>query len=231
MTFRPAQRQSLAEQLAGTLRDAIVIGRFQPGDSLPAERELAEQFRVNRSSVREALHRLEAWGLVEIRHGGGTRVTDFLTEAGLQLLPFLLAPAGVLDRALLRDVQELRMVLLGYGAARAALRATPAQITALEEAVSRIEAAQDPEAARDADFDFYDALVAASGNRVLQLVSGAIRRIYTEHRPLFADVWGPGIDPAFHRDALAAVRARDPAAARAVMEAYGGHASQTLVNE
>ncbi len=71
---RPRARGGVADRLAASLRTSIVRGRLRPGDPLPSERELADQYEVNRSSVREAMKRLEAWGLVKIRHGGATRV-------------------------------------------------------------------------------------------------------------------------------------------------------------
>ena len=95
MSFAPVKRLKLAEQLASSIRSAIIQGTYGPGDTLPSERDLAGQFEVNRSSVREAILRLEAWGLVEVKQGGGTRVRDFLTSAGLQVLPFLTASVHV----------------------------------------------------------------------------------------------------------------------------------------
>ena len=73
MTKRP---ERIADKIAEKLRSAIVGGRLRPGDALPSERELAEQYDVNRSSIREAMGRLETWGLVKIRHGGATRVSS-----------------------------------------------------------------------------------------------------------------------------------------------------------
>ena len=103
MEFKPIKQQKIAEQIAAVLRDAIIKGTYRTGEPLPSERELATQFAVNRSSVREAIHRLEGWGLVNIRQGGGTMVRDVLASAGLQVLPYLLAPSGALDAKWLVD--------------------------------------------------------------------------------------------------------------------------------
>src|SRR5262249_9227490 len=84
-----AARQKVAERVATSLRRAIVEGRFGPGDAPPPERDLADRYDVNRSSIREAMKRLEAWGLVRIRHGGATRVSDFFLSAGLEIVPYL----------------------------------------------------------------------------------------------------------------------------------------------
>ena len=92
-------RRNIAERIARTLRASIVKGRLQPGEALPSERVLAEKYDVNRSSVREAMKRLEGWGLVTIRQGGATRVAEVLLDAGMSLLPELLEAGGTLHHS------------------------------------------------------------------------------------------------------------------------------------
>ena len=129
MPFEPVPRRPVSEAVFEELRTAILGGRYAAGEALPAERLLAEAFAVNRHAVREALKRLQQAGLVEVRHGGATRVLDWRAEGGLDLLahvPF----AG--DRAagpeLLRSVVEARR-WIGIDVARlAAARATTAQV-------------------------------------------------------------------------------------------------------
>src|SRR5688500_1031355 len=106
-TPAPLERRKIAEQIADALKDAIVRGRLKTGESLPSERDLAEKYAVNRSSIREAMLRLEAWGLVEIRQGGATKVRDFLMSTGVTLLPHLFEVGRRLDPGMLRDVHEI----------------------------------------------------------------------------------------------------------------------------
>lgn len=222
--FAPVSRARLAEKVADAVRDVILRGSLRPGDPLPAERDLAEQFGVNRSSVREALNRLEAWGLVEVRQGAGVRVADFLSTSGLALLPWLLAPGGQLDPDLLRDLLELRVALLGFTARLAARRADKAALAALADALDRLNAAQDLDAVQAADFDLFEALVAGSGNRVLGLLVAAIGQVYRHNQATFAVLYALPFDTADHAAALAALRARDADAAAAAMERYGRRA-------
>jgi GntR family transcriptional regulator, transcriptional repressor for pyruvate dehydrogenase complex len=134
MPFTPVPRRPVSEAVFEQLRSAILSGRYAAGDPLPAERVLAEAFAVNRHAVREALKRLQQAGLVEVRHGGATRVLDWRAGGGLDLLahvPF----AG--DRGagpeLLRSVVEARR-WIGIDVARlAAARATVAQVELLGE--------------------------------------------------------------------------------------------------
>jgi GntR family transcriptional regulator, transcriptional repressor for pyruvate dehydrogenase complex len=81
----PVAGQSRAETIADGLRAQILDGKYGPGDRLPSERDLSERLGVNRSSVREALKKLEHLGMIAIRPGGGARVVP-LQEAGLGVL-------------------------------------------------------------------------------------------------------------------------------------------------
>jgi GntR family transcriptional repressor for pyruvate dehydrogenase complex len=75
--FQPIQAERVPARIAGQLQRAILAGQLQPGNRLPSERELAEQFQASRTSIREATRMLEMSGLVTIRPGGngGTYVT------------------------------------------------------------------------------------------------------------------------------------------------------------
>jgi GntR family transcriptional repressor for pyruvate dehydrogenase complex len=221
MGFAPVKRLKLAEQLASSIRSAILQGAYGPGDTLPSERDLAGQFEVNRSSVREAILRLEAWGLVEVKQGGGTRVRDFLTSAGLQVLPYLLAPAGELDGKLLRDLLEIRVMLLGWTAAKAAERSAGVTASKLRLALERLDAETEIRGIQEADFDFFEKLVELTDNQVLNLLANAVRQVYMQNSELFGALYlSPG-GTELHHETLRAVEAGDVAAARAAMEAYG----------
>ncbi len=219
--FPPVKRLKVAEQVAGTLRDAILGGSFGVGDTLPSERDLASEFKINRSSVREAIHRLEAWGLVEVRQGGGTRVRDFLAGAGLQLLPWLLAPGGALDPKMLTDLLELRVALLGWTASRAAERRDDARVAELRDCLDRLVSARTPAARGEADWDFFEIQVRLTGNSVLALLANAMRQVYDHNRSLFEMLYAsPDFDLEPHRRAVAAIEGRDPTAASTAMEDY-----------
>src|SRR5256885_1262003 len=83
-------RRRVFEPVHERLRGDILAGRLAPGDSVPSERALAEEFGVGRHAVREALKRLEQAGLVRISQGGATRVLDWRDTGGLEVLLDLL---------------------------------------------------------------------------------------------------------------------------------------------
>jgi len=168
--FTPVARRSVSDEVFAELRDAVLTRRFAPGDSLPPERELAASFAVNRHAVREALQRLQAAGFVRVVHGGGTRVLDVRSSAGLDLLAHLARSADALDPGVLRDGLEMRRCI-GVDAARlAAERATP-------EARARVvaaAAAYDDTTHPDADRAFWLEVVEASGNLAFRLALNSL---------------------------------------------------------
>lgn len=225
-------RKKVAEQIAASLRETIVGGGLGPGDALPSERELASKFEVNRSSVREALLKLEAWGLIEIRHGGATRVRE-LVSAGLQILPFLLTTRGRVNRAILRDVHQLRSMFLGWCAEQAAIEADARDVERFEKALAAIDEAKGrPKELQRLDWAFFEALVAITGNRVLALIANVMGEVYERNAAVFLPLYEEGVfDPTHHAQAVAAIRARDAAAAGAAMRAHAATALRTVERE
>jgi GntR family transcriptional regulator, transcriptional repressor for pyruvate dehydrogenase complex len=223
-------RQNIAEKIARTLRASIVKGRLQPGAALPSERVLAEKYDVNRSSVREAMKRLEAWGLVTIRQGGATRVADQILDAGMSLLPELLEAGGELGLGVLHDLHELRGLLLGWSAEQAALKADASSVARLDVlARSLSEPRQKTAALQALDYDFFEQLVQISGNQLLALFTKVVRDIYFRAPERYLPLYRPDVfDPGHHRRAVAAIRAKDGRAAGDAMRAHAASALSLL---
>jgi GntR family transcriptional repressor for pyruvate dehydrogenase complex len=123
----PADRTTLSETIFVRLRDGILSGRPAAGEALPSERVLADELGCNRHAVREAVKRLQQAGLVEVSHGGATRVLDWRTTGGLDLLAQLPLAAG--DAEHVRSVLELRLCV-GVDAARRCAQRAPAPTVA-----------------------------------------------------------------------------------------------------
>jgi DNA-binding FadR family transcriptional regulator len=223
-------RVGVSEEIASSLRKAIVQGRFRPGDPLPSERELADKYEVNRSSIREAMTRLDAWGLVSIRQGGVTRVTDFLLSAGLDLLPHLVEIGVKIDSGVLRDLHEIRAMLLGWCAEQAAVKADASSIARLEELSRRLaDPRSKPAVLQDLDYAFFQELVQITGNRLLALFSNMVREVYLRGREKFISLYDrPTFDPRHHQLAVEAIRLRNPAKAGEEMRAHALSAMKTL---
>ena len=106
--LQPPDRQRVDEQIAASIAEAIVDGVFPPGATLPPERELAEQLDVNRTSLRQALARLQQMGLIEARHGSGNVVRD---PEGLTHPAVVEALVRKLGPEFLVEVLEIRAAL------------------------------------------------------------------------------------------------------------------------
>lgn len=105
-------RRALSDEVAASIQARILDGSLAPGELLPPERELATQLRVNRSSVREALKKLEQLRLVDIQRGSGTRVKE-AEHASFDVVFPMLLEGGQPNVPRIRDLLELREALLG----------------------------------------------------------------------------------------------------------------------
>jgi GntR family transcriptional repressor for pyruvate dehydrogenase complex len=128
--FRPLRRRRVHEDVAEQLRDAILDGRFKPGDKLPPERELAGEFGINRTSLREAIKLLEGLGLVTVRQGDGATVRP-LIDASLEIIAPMIFHSGRIDAEMLADMTEVITPLLLAMARLAIERHNPADIAAV----------------------------------------------------------------------------------------------------
>ena len=243
MPFRPPVRRRIHESVAEQLRDAILDGRFACGQKLPPERELAAEFEVNRTSVREAIKVLEGLGLVSVRQGDGATVRP-LTEASLSILPFAIHRHGRTDRQALADVTEV-LTPLFYEMARLALdRYTPAQLAALRRLRDAVaDAGAEREARFEAGRRLLELISDMTGNRVWQMLarktaaflrSEPMRRARQDMRRDPAAVV-PTIDRCLAaldggrpQDALAALRQYMDAMGAAVLSLRGSGARRSL---
>ncbi len=210
--LKPVARRSLTDEVYEQLRDQIVAGDRPPGTPLPAERVLCEALGVNRSSVREALRRLQQAGLISVRHGGTSEVQDYRRSAGLDLLADLIVgPAGDLDLAVIRSIFEVRSVLAPDIARLAAQRADDAAVAALEAVVARMRvAAGDLPQLQQLASELWSVLVEASDNVAYQLAHNSLRASYDQCRELFVRVLADEIgDVAGYEAIVRAVAGRD----------------------
>lgn len=172
----PLAMQTAGEQIAERIVTAIALGEFVPDQRLPPERDLAAMLEVSRSTVREALQRLQAAGFVITRRGraGGTFVRarqDPDADAD-DMIRRTLMPAW----AELTEVLDFRRVIEQAIARTAAQRRDGDDITAIKAAVDAYARAADRDASRLADAALHQAIARASHNTRLADLSAGIRR-------------------------------------------------------
>jgi len=173
-------RRLLPSEVAAQIQAKILDGSFAPGDRLPPERELASQLQVNRSSVREALKKLEELRLIDIQQGSGTRVRA-KEQASFELVFNMVVPAGPENVTWIQELFELREVL-SPGVLRIGLaRATDSELDA---AVAEVRRVADPELGAE---DFVDGLRELQGvfarltqNRVMILLANSMMRFLAQ---------------------------------------------------
>ncbi len=155
---------SPSDQIIQQLRALIAQGAINPGDRLPSERALAEQFGVGRSVVREALLKLEFFGILKTRPQSGTTVED-MTSTGLSaLISNMLSLADPKPA----DMVEARRVLEVETARLAAERADRAAIAAIRAAhESHVTSVANGEVTIESDVLFHLQIAEAAGNDVL----------------------------------------------------------------
>ncbi|MGE4425201.1 MAG: FadR/GntR family transcriptional regulator [Solirubrobacteraceae bacterium] len=169
-----------SEAVHARLRAAILADDLGPGDAVPSERELSEALSVHRHAVREALKRLDQAGLVQISHGGPTRVRDWRRTGGLDLLlDIALAPEAPPQHELLRSVVELRAAIGIDAARRFAERATPAARTRAADlarwlADDLTTASPDVDARVDRFVELWDLLVDGADNLAYRLALNSL---------------------------------------------------------
>ena len=178
MALRPVARRAVPDQVFEQLLVEVIDGGLRPGEALPSERELAETLGVSRAAVREALQRLTQTRLVEVRHGGSTKVRDFRRAAGLDLLGSLLVRNGSIDPSVARSILEARLAVGPAVAALAAKRQPAGIAELLRHAVDELAGAGDPVARQLAALAFWDVVVDAADSIVFQLMFNSLRATY-----------------------------------------------------
>ncbi len=217
--------QKLYQQVARSIAAAIAEGRYVPGDRLPSERGLADSFGVSRPTIRDAMIALEFQGLVEARQGSGVYVTargkpeDDVSEAEVSAL----------------ELTEARRLFEGEACALAAAAISDEQIAALERIVRELASLANKEEGERLEHDFHLSIAHATRNAAIVAAVEEIwtlRRQYAEcgrqlRRVRLADPEGFAED---HRRVVAALRERDPKAARRVIHEHLNRTVEALLS-
>lgn len=177
LSLVPGRRERLGDQLYGQILEQIVSGVLNEGDKLPSENEICRSFHVSRPTVREALMRLHADGLVVTRQGSGTFVQRRPPDQLIQL-------SDSADVAGMLRLFEVRIALEGQAAVLAAQRRTAGQMERIKQALAGLSSAFDSgEVPPARDLEFHLAIASASGNPLfadlLHIIEDSIRASMT----------------------------------------------------
>ena len=225
MLDRSASRAG-ATRLRDFILQGIAVGSLPPGERLPTEREFVERFAVARSAVRRTLAALEAEGRIARFVGRGTFVIDPL-QAGKSEAPLDASPADLMEARLLIEPALAELVVR---------QASSVDLERMEGCLMRSEAAATVEAFETEDNALHEAIVAATHN---QFLIGIYERVALLRRRA---EWGKLKERSMtlqrrlayqreHRLIVAALKARDPAAARAAVLDHLRHVCRNMFEE
>lgn len=218
--------QKLYEEIAARMLAQIQNGVLRPGDRLPPERTLAEEYGVSRTAIREALRSLEMMGCVESRVGEGTFIKAPSLSNIVDPFSMIIAQNGKMGSELI----EARLILETEIAALAARRRTDAQLAELEKAVSEMAAdIENGGMGIEADEGFHGILAEAAGNEALSVMLNMCAGMLSRTRPITQSVKGvPKMALKDHSSICEAVRSQDEKAARRLMRTHLNRALRNL---
>jgi GntR family transcriptional regulator, transcriptional repressor for pyruvate dehydrogenase complex len=215
---RPIQRTTLTAAAFEQLISHVVNGTWKAGDRIPPERELCQQLRIARTSLREALKAMELVGMLDSRVGDGTFVcprTEFLSR------PLLWAFTGT-DHSELHDIMEARTIVEENLAGLAAERATDQDIAEIGLAVQTMrDCIARGEPILEADMAFHMAVSRGARNEVLTNAVQLLRNLMRQSLQYKLTI--PNIHEEVlrsHASIYTAIRSRKPAAARLAMKRH-----------
>jgi GntR family transcriptional regulator, transcriptional repressor for pyruvate dehydrogenase complex len=208
----------LTMQVVNHIRSMIEKGALQPGDKIPPEREFALKLKISRASLRTGIGYLAAMGVMKVRHGVGTFVADGPPEIGKASLGLI----GALHGFKSWQMFEARMLLESNLAALAAERGKEEHFTALAEEVAEMYATvDDPPEYLIHDIRFHRTIAQASGNPILAALMETISTaLYDERRKTVERSRDLKESAETHREIYRAIRARNSAEARRIMERH-----------
>jgi GntR family transcriptional repressor for pyruvate dehydrogenase complex len=235
--FEQVRPVRLYQRIVEQVEEAVLRGDLRPGERLPSERELVEQFGASRSTVREALRVLESNGVVRSRPGDphGPEILAFSPE-GLSKQMRRLAHVEQLSLA---ELVSFRMVLDASANALAARLRSEEELEAMEATLATMAKASGTsyDAFSEADFAFHEAVAAASRNTLIQVCTAVVRDVVLS---LISDKLTRAASSKavmrrslkHHEDVLAAIRDRDGARAgtlarRSLYDYYSGYLSES----
>lgn len=221
-------KNPLYEQIADTIEQAI-IEQGSLVNKLPAELDLAKEFGVSRTIIREALKILKARGLVDVRVGGGA----YITKPKASDISKLILRIVNIDRINDEEVYAIRMILETAAVREATKRVTPLDLEGLEKQVDSMEKnMSDIEVRIDKDCEFHCQIGRLSGNELLALLvesmTGVLRKFISDG----IRASGGNEDGVYrHRVILEALESGDPDKAESAMRDHLAHSWENVLNQ
>jgi len=217
MAIRPIKHKRVSDEVLEQIKDNIISGEWPPGTKIPGEMDLAEMFGVSRVSIRQAIHRLVGMGVLTIRRGEGTFVSEvFPKDYFNTLLPVLMIEAPDMVEML-----EFRAVIEIESARFAALRANQEDIARLEKAYANMKKCEgDFKKFAYEDLNFHTAIALATHNSVVVKVTAILHDMLRNSIVEVVRLRGYDAGLHYHARLLEAIKNRDSEAAAELMREH-----------
>ena len=204
------------------IQKQIMNGTIIPGTKLPPEREMAETFNVNRTTLREALRKLENLELLEIRHGDGVYAKNFLESGNLDLIKAAVSMDE--DNVTLFNVLEARRFVVPGMAYLAAQRRTTADLDELEQVIFHQDLTM-----LERDIKVHQMIARATHNMLCTIFLNFFNQLFREYGYLyFDDERNIEYSRTFHREIFEAISNQQAEVARCVMQDVLLYAEQAV---
>lgn len=208
---KPLTRSRLHEEIVTIIQKQIMNGTISPGSKLPSEREMADTFGVNRATVREALRKLEHLDLLEIRHGNGLYVKDYLESGNLDLIK----AAFNLDegKEIILNILETRRYVVPQMAYIAAQRRTPAELEGLRKTIQSEDLSM-----LERDIKVHQLIARATHNLLCTIFLNFFNQIFRDYGHLYFDN-KKNVERSrkFHAEIYEAIKKKQATAAKRIM--------------
>ncbi|MFS4494421.1 FadR/GntR family transcriptional regulator [Maribacter sp. 2308TA10-17] len=213
------ENQEIQNEIISKIRDLMNYKNLEPGDKLPSERMLSEKFGVSRSNVREAIHKLEFYGLLVSKPQSGTFVADIGQVAMNGMMEDILR----LEEPDFKSLVETRILLELKTVRLAAQRRTEEDLVQMKKALEAYsEKVKNGEDAMQEDLLFHLAIAKASGNSTMNtfmlIITPEIITKFEEHHVCDKGLAFMGVQE--HQDIFDAIKAQDPQLAKAKMKVH-----------
>ncbi|HEY9022110.1 MAG: FCD domain-containing protein [Paracoccaceae bacterium] len=235
MPFRSVQPEKISTSVTHQIELLILRGILRPGERLPSERELSERLGISRPSLREAVAELQDKGLLTSKAGAGIYVADVLGGA---FSPALIRLFAAHDEAVF-DYIAFRRDMEGLAAERAARLASDTDLRVIQTIFDKMLAAhtkRDPADEALLDADFHLSIIEASHNVIMLHMMRSMYELLREgvfynRQIMFRNRSIRDLLLDQHRAINEAIQARDPAGARAAVEAHLNFVEQALTDQ
>jgi len=175
--FEAIKNTKVFDQVIGQIKELIRQGDLKCGDKLPSERDMCEQLRVSRTSIREALRALEMLGIIEARQGGGNYINEQFEDSFFEplSLTFLLHGSNI------DEVIKFRQMMEPQAAGEAAVRRSEEQLEEMKRLLCELKTTENETVSAAIDKQLHYKIIEASGNKLVAYTMYAVSALVEEY--------------------------------------------------